>query len=159
MNHCSALEKLCRICGRPITTKPSQVKHQCRDHVDELEIVFGIDVKSDKSDMHPTHFCHPCKTVMHKKMKQGQAYQHRTLTFSDWCEHKDDCTVCEHYHRIQRGGRPRKVKNTPGRPRHTSPKYCIDHIQEVAPPKPEIVITVCEQHPFLSSNAQFVPTS
>ena len=77
-------------------------------------------------------------------------------TFQGWCVHTDDtgesgniaCTVCQHYADIQRGGRPLKPKKL-GRPPGNSPRYCIDHIREVAPQafvESGEKVSFCESH-------------
>ena len=51
---------------------------------------------------------------------------------------------------IQKGGRPKKMKCTPGRPATTSPRYCVQHIEAVAPHPlicPEDVTPhICQDH-------------
>ena len=117
MNHKDALEKLCRVCARQVVTRSVKTKHLCTDYTDKLKAVFGVVVPSDKDDTHPQYFCNACKLVLFKAFSTGKPYQHRTVVFRGWCSHTDDsCTVCQHFQTSQRGGRPKKVKNTPGRP-------------------------------------------
>ena len=57
--------------------------------------------------------------------------------------------MCEHFGVIQRGGRPRKTKNTPGRPAGISPRYCASWVRKVAPASlvpSDQTITVCQEH-------------
>ena len=148
MDHRAILEMLCRICGRTIVMKSySTNKHSCMDYQGELHRAFGITPLSDDPTIHPVHFCHACKLVLTKSTK---LYQHRTTIFEGWCIHSEvDCTICEYYSRIQRGGRPKKLKRTPGRPSYNSPKYCIEHIRGVAPTSlspPEDTIVFCDIH-------------
>ena len=66
---------------------------------------------------------------------KAQGYKHQTVLFKDWCERaSDSCSVCTHLATIQKGGRPKQVKRTPGRPQTTSPWYCIEHICAIVPP-------------------------
>ena len=154
MDHRDALEKLCRVCGRHVVTKSVKVKHLCADCVDKLETVFRISTSSDDANTHPWFFCHSCKIVLLKASSTAKSYQHRTIVFGEWCSHNEgSCSVCQHYQMLQQGGRPKKVKRMPGRPPSISPRYCIDHIRDVAPP-PLVplteAITVCEHHQHLS---------
>lgn len=136
------LEKLCRVCGRSVTTKSTKTNYPCKQHLDDLERVFGLSARMDDPDMYPTHFCHSCKRAISKA-------GHNIVQFDQWCTHEDtNCTVCEYYGTLQRGGRPPKTNRTPGRPL-ISLRYCIQHIKNVAP-KPftasDEKIAVCESH-------------
>ena len=146
MDHGVVLERLCRICARSVVYKSVHTEYPCSNHLEEIHTVFGLSVKLDDPAIHPTHFCHACKTVIHKH-KCGGSYQHRTTVFEGWCTHTEDCPICEHYSGIQRGGRPKKVKKTPGRPPNINPRSCISHIQSVAP------------SPFLPSTETVTPCS
>ncbi len=141
---------MCRVCGRLLFTKSVKTKYLCKEFLEQLHTVFGISAESDDTTIHPIHFCHACKVVIHKF---SSSYQHRTAVFEDWCSHLDDsCAVCQHFNLILRGGRPKKAKRTPGRPPTISTRYCIERIREVAPPPlipPHQPISVCEVHVHL----------
>ena len=140
------LERLCRVCGRCVTNKSVKTKYLCQNFRQELTSVFEIDIQMDDPNIHPSHFCHACKRVL---TKAGPSYNHRTAVFEGWTAHEVGCTVCEHYSRIQLGGRPPKRRRTPGRPPNMSPRYCIEHIRQVAPPPftpPDMSVQVCELH-------------
>ena len=133
MDHSGILERLCRVCGRLLVTKSVKSKYLCKDFCDQLHTVFEIEAKSDHPCIHPTHFCHACKVVVQKYTKHS--YQHRTSIFKEWCTHQEgSCCVCQHYSTFHTGGRPKKVKRTPGRPSMISIKCCIDRVREIAPP-------------------------
>ena len=111
--------------------------------------VFYISIESDSPDIHPQFFCHSCKIVQHKASSAVKQYQHMTVVFEGWCTHAEDsCQVCEHYHLLQRRGRPKKVKRTAGQPPTISPRYCVDHIREIVPPTlaPLAEVDVCTHH-------------
>lgn len=142
------LEKLCRVCGRLLATKSMKTTYLCTDFLRQLQMVFGILARLDNPSVHPSRFCHACKVVMQKY--KGK-YQHRTSVFEGWSSHTDSdgCSTCQHFQGIQRGGRPKKVKRTSGRPPAISSKYCIDWVREKAPPPllpPEEDIQVCSTH-------------
>ena len=148
MNHSAALERLCRVCGKSVTTKSVKTKYLCLKHVDALEQAFGITVNSDDPNAHPTYFCHSCKRVMDKV---GPYYQYKTVLFEGWCPHTDErhCTVCDHYKTIQRGGRPPKPARTPGRPSDISPRYLMQHVRALSASsflEPGESATVCQTH-------------
>lgn len=147
MDHSDVLERLCRVCGKCVTGKSVKTKYHCQEFLDELERVFKVSAGTDDPHMHPKHFCHSCKRII---SKAGPYYKHRTVVFEGWCAHEDNsCTVCQHFARIQRGGRPSKTNRTPGRPPTISSRYCIQHIHQVAPPpftSPDVSVRVCELH-------------
>lgn len=149
MEHSTALEKLCRVCGKCVTTKEVKAKYLCTDYQGSLEAVYGIDTTHDNPNAHPQYFCHACKNILHRSKAQG--YKHQTTPFQDWCEHdSESCSVCTHFATIQKGGRPKRVKRTPGRPQSTSPRYCIEHIRAIAP-SPSISVgdfkpQICHDH-------------
>ena len=147
MDHSDVLSKLCQICGRSVVSKAVNTKYPCSKHGEMLQRVFDLSVLSDDPSVHPTHFCHACKTVVHKFEPN---YTHRTTVFKGWCTHSEgECLVCEHYSGMQRGGRPKKVKKTPGRPPTVNPWSCISHVEAVAPPPfvpSDDSITLCSTH-------------
>lgn len=130
-----------------LTTKSVKTVYSCCDFSDDLHRVFQLAGPDDKS-IHPTHFCHACKVVVDKS--ESSHYSHRTTVFEHWGAHTEGhCTVCLHYQALQRGGRPKKTKRSCGRPPTSSPRYCIDRVQEVAPPfliLPDKHFTTCDVH-------------
>ena len=99
----------------------------------KLESIFSISVNTDDPTKHPEYFCHACKRVMDKAGSRGN-YQHRTVIFGGWSRHSGlDCTVCRQYAHAKRVERLPKVVKTPGRPSTTSPRYLVQHIQDIAP--------------------------
>ena len=141
-------------------TKSVKVKYQCSEYREELQTVFGIDTCLDSSNVHPQHFCHACKNVLHRASKAG--YQHKTDVFLAWDEHiEGNCSVCVHYDTVRKGGRPKKVCRTPGRPPNNSPRYCAENIQAIAPPS--FVLAhhthprICEEHQTIDLNELCCP--
>ena len=66
MEHSTALQKLCWVCGKCIITKSVKAKYLCTDYRDSLEAVYGIDITHDNTKAHPQYFCHACKNVLHR---------------------------------------------------------------------------------------------
>lgn len=135
MEHTDILGSLYRVCGRLLVTKSWKVS------------VFGISAASDDPTIHPSHFCHACKLVIHK-CKTG--YHHRTTAFEGWCVHKEEnCTVCDHYTTLKNPGRRKKTKHTPGWPSKTRAQQCSDWVQNIAPKpliSPDTAINICTLH-------------
>jgi len=149
MDHSVVLEKLCRVCGRSVVSKSVKTKYQCKIYLDGLKMVFGVDARQDNPLIHPQHFCHACKTVLHKATTRP--FQHLTTPFEGWCHHVEGgCTVCTHYQAIYRGGRPKTKKRTPGRPPNISHQHCITHVRTIAPPPLQLTsnegMEVCSIH-------------
>ena len=149
MAHAEALEKLCRVCGKSLVSRTVKAKHLCLAYGESLRSVFAVDITHDSSTAHPQYFCNACKIVLHKT--KSKDYEHRTVVFNEWCEHRDDsCTLCQHFESIRRGGRPKKHPHTTGRPCSDSPRYCIQHIHAIAPSAVEsvhhITPSICEEH-------------
>ena len=149
MDHSVVLEKLCRVCGRSVVSKSVKTKYQCKIYLDGLKMVFGVDARQDNPLIHPQHFCHACKTVLHKATTRP--FQHLTTPFEGWCHHVEGgCTVCTHYQAIYRGGRPKTKKRTPGRPPNISHQHCINHVRTIAPPPLQLTsnegMEVCSIH-------------
>lgn len=116
MDHRDVLERLCRICGRIAITKTMKTKYNCGEFLLELARAFGVSTEADDPNVHPEHFCHACKLILAKSTKSN-SHKHHAHTFAGWCAHSEDnCEVCEHFAGLQRGGRPKKGKRTPGRP-------------------------------------------
>ena len=149
MTHRTALERLCRVCGKSTITKSLKTKHVCSEYNESLRSVFGVDTTEDSPTAHPREFCHACQIVLRKAQSEG--YKHRTVVFEGWSEHNDSCSVCQHFELLQKGGRPKKAaQHINGRPRHDSPRYCIQHIRKVAPPAfmpaHHTDVEVCSEH-------------
>ena len=152
MAHVTALERLCRVCGKSVITK-AKTKHLCTKHSSSLKSVFSVDITQDSPTIHPQYFCHSCKTVL--KKFASSPYEHKTSVFVGWCEHRDgSCSVCQQLESIQKGGRPKKGHHTTGRPRNDSPRYCISKIRAIAPPATVSPLhskpAICEEHKLVS---------
>ena len=152
MAHATALEKLCRVCGRLVITK-AKTKYQCTEHSSSLSSVFSVDITQDSSTVHPQYFCHSCKTVLNKS--KSSEYKHKTTVFVGWSEHREgSCRVCQQLELLKKGGRPKKAGQTTGRPSNDSPRYCEKKIRAIAPSaivsplhsKPAI----CEEHKLVN---------
>ena len=63
-NHRSCLENMCRICGnRAQTAKEINNKVEpklCIKSQEKICVLFGIDIKTDDSDIHPKKLCKTC---------------------------------------------------------------------------------------------------
>lgn len=156
MDHRAVLEKLCRVCGRFVTTKSTKTKYLVQQYLGELETAFGVMAREDNPAIHPTHFCHSCKRAIPKS-------GHTNIHFNNWTPHQDSsCTVCVYFGNLIRGGRPSKSSLQLGRPPSVSPRSCILHVKSLAPSNcptlPPEKISVCERH-LTAPAAQFTVRS
>ena len=90
-NHTINLNKLCRICGGILKKPMLKTKF-----ADEIERLFGIDIKDENSEIFPNHICsmhcavfYRCRTAL----KKNEAFS--TDLFPVHFEmHSDNCKVC-----------------------------------------------------------------
>ena len=132
-----------KVCGKSVIPKSAKVKHLCSDYKHQLTSVFGIDVDSDDPSVHPRHFCHPCRLVVHKYTTATMEYRHKTVPFGDWCKHDDNsCRVCDHYSTLQKCGRLCK-RVCSGRPPGVCSRYCLEYVNKLVPDPFHPPFTVC----------------
>ena len=108
----------CRVCGRK--------RDQGRTHKSvssiafEIVSAFGVDVRQDDVDRHPTKVCTTCWNFIRKSCAydgEGHAPQTSVVPQSEWPECSDGCPLCERWHAESTAGRPRKPTTTKrGRP-------------------------------------------
>ncbi len=74
-SHSSALQELCRVCGRPLTHQ--RVAYNCKEHTQKLECTFGITVANDNRQIHPPNFCSSChrSTLTQKTVARNTTMQ------------------------------------------------------------------------------------
>ena len=103
--HQKQLANRCRVCGNNLLNKKSTKNtiYICSANQKELLLAFGIDVRQDKSTVHPQHYCNSCNTKMRQYNKTAKI-KSKMIT-AEWKEHTDGCTVCE---KFQQRGRPRR---------------------------------------------------
>ncbi len=137
--HSCALQGLCRVCGRLLTTQ--KVTYPCKDHTETLKHTFSIEVGSDNPNIHPPKLCSNCShsTLTHEKQAcGGKEYKH-AIDVVKWKEHSYDgnCQTCERYTKSRQGGRPRKSRKNRGRPTADASRRAEfnKYIQSVAAPK------------------------
>ena len=120
--HQRQLGRHCRVCGNKGATMKA-----CSDHEELLLEAFDIHTSRDSISVHPHNFCTACyqrgRRIIAAKCK-GTPY---TTNFSPavWTPHTNtegsSCQVCDRFRQQSRGGRPRKVQSTQGRPGPLSP--------------------------------------
>ena len=69
------------------------------------------------------------------------------------------CRVCEHYCKLQKGGRLKKLVHT-GRPPSISPRYYAQHVKEIASPplvEPATTISICHSHQAIDTSHLHCP--
>ena len=97
--HQEQLNKCCRVCGKRLLKAKGKMGQshifQCSENATVLLEVFGIEVSSDNSTIHPQQFCLSCNSVARRRMTaigKGQAYRGRQEVFN-WLAHEEDCAV------------------------------------------------------------------
>ena len=117
--HKQALTKLCRICAQRIKPVKKSGPKTCASYSDIIYVVYGVDIKDDKDDIHPNCICINCyrKCTNHKRRNESQVYSlykaKAQSTQQLWKEHQDmDCPTCHSYKSSMQGGRPSKHMST-----------------------------------------------
>ncbi len=135
--HSSALDGLCRVCGRLLSTQ--RATYPCKDLGNNLEHTFTINTSDDNPEIHPPKVCYNCyrSTVRHLEYDQnGREYNH-AIEVVQWKQHGHDCQTCSLYTKSRQGGRPRKSRKNRGRPTgdEITRVTLRSHISSVAAPK------------------------
>ena len=151
----SSINKYCRVCRGLLQKKKKQTQYSCAIHSEKLKETFGIDTSCD-SDIHPTHFCNTCYSVVRRQItasREGIPYRHSMVTFQ-WQAHTEEnymvssnvydivivssYQLCEHIQSISQsrgGGWNKKATKNRGRPQdQTSIPAIIRHLRAIAPP-------------------------
>ena len=62
-----------------------------------LMSTFAVDISSDSTQIHPTHYCYQCRNVMYRYIIMGEVYRDK-VTVSQWSGMLTEsaCAVCLH---------------------------------------------------------------
>lgn len=133
--HQSALQKLCRVCGKNVYKGKTARQYKCFDHQADLRETFGLDIALDSCDKHPPFFCQTCKNVIYcqkRAVTNNRDYTNR-VTVKEWEYHIEQiCEICHSPAVSALGGRPKKLKKE-GRPQIQSIPSLLKHIRDIAP--------------------------
>ena len=101
--------------------------HRCSQH-DSLLRSLGVDVSSDKAEVHPEFFCNYCYLAAKKCCNQSSQ---TPSCFIEWLPHNDThCNICD----VRcKGGRPKKCSSR-------RPSLISTHIKSVALPVPSFTL-------------------
>ena len=125
--HSKELQKYCRVCAKKMN---KGYKHLCSSSGSPLEC-FGVNVASDKCNIHLSHYCHNCHNTAKRLQKAGAE---STLQAHSWCFHDDvQCVVCNMCSPLHTVGRQKKEKKKRGRPSTESNKGIANAIIQNAP--------------------------
>ena len=125
--HSKELQKYCRVCAKKMN---KGYKHLCSSSGSPLEC-FGVNVASDKCNIHLSHYCHNCHNTAKRLQKAGAE---STLQAHSWCVHDDvQCVVCNMCSPLHTVGRQKKEKKKRGRPSTESNKGIANAIIQNAP--------------------------
>ena len=93
--HSTALENLCRICGKLLISH--RVTHCCTDYPNQLVVTFGVTITSDNPKIHPPTLCNNCYLAMREsenRQKKGKSYT-CSIHVTEWREHTiTNCCTC-----------------------------------------------------------------
>lgn len=99
----SSINKYCRVCGGGLLQKKKkQTQYSCAIHGEKLKETFGIDTSCD-SDIHPTHFCNTCYSVVGRQIttsREGIPYRHSIVTFQWQAHTEENCIVSSNVYDI-----------------------------------------------------------
>ena len=126
--HTSFLERHCRVCCKVL----GKQNHRCSQH-DSLLRSLGVDVSSDKAEVHPEFFCIYCYLAAKKCCNQSSQTPSRLI---EWLPHNDThCNICD----VRcKGGRPKKCSSRPS--------LISTHIKSVALPVPSFTLAQVLDH-------------
>ena len=117
----------CRVCAKKMN---KGYKHLCSSSGSLLEC-FGVNVASDKCNIHPSHYCHNCHNIAKRLQKAGAESTLRTHSRS---VHDDvQCEVCNMCSPLHTGGRQKKENKKRGKPSMESNKAIANAIIQNAP--------------------------
>ena len=85
--HKQCLNDVCRICGELLATPKQKVKNPrkrlCVNSQSDILLIYGLNVKDDKDDMHSTYLCNKCYFAIRniKKRQSVSSIQKARDTF------------------------------------------------------------------------------
>ena len=120
--HRQELKKHCRVCASVLGSKGYYSCTEAKNKV--LLQKLGVDVRSDCPDVHPQSFCHTCRT----KATQISEHVDSSLVLFQWQPHTPSCSVCCHFQKQKKGGRPKKMRKNRGRPSLHSAKAITNRV-------------------------------
>ena len=106
--HVTYLDHVCRVGGKKFSSLNQTVRYEASSYACQLLSAFGIDISSDKPEVHPKYVCILCQRILLRAHKESAAHcgggcgevqewtQHTRLkvaregrdkifTFSFWC--------------------------------------------------------------------------
>ena len=116
--HKQCLKDVCRICGELLATPKQKIKNPrkrlCVNSQSDILLIYGLNVKDDKDDMHSMYLCKKCYFAIRniKKRQSVSSIKKARDTFhsheAKWCSFNpafkpDQCTSCRHREEISLG--------------------------------------------------------
>lgn len=137
-SHKTALGRMCRVCGDFLNKSTHSTKpYECAAYKQQLKDTFDINIDSDHKEKHPSCFCRGCYDVIRTRNEASQnqkIYKETKKIFSKWDVHMEvACSVCDHFSKLSKGGRPKKSKGG-GRPPLVGYRSAVTHVRKIAPP-------------------------
>ena len=102
--HVHEVSRHCCICER----KTSSVSVPVSKLVDDLLVVFGVNVRTDIADVHPKRLCGSCYSVVKRFGQETECGKPREMAIAivecHACSVREACTSCDGWHAEGKGG-------------------------------------------------------
>lgn len=113
-SHAASLLHVCRVGGAALK---SLTKYSVREHSEELQACFGVDVSEDVEGVHPPNFCAVCVRVIRRyqaAVADGRRFERSGGGCGEiqvWVPHQTSgCEFCQSRMALQRGGAKKKKR-------------------------------------------------
>ena len=109
---------MCRVGGNKFSSLNQTVRYEAISYACELLSAFGINISSDKSEVHPNYVGILCQRTFLSARKESAAYcDGGCWEIQEWTQHTWlNCTLCIEQSKLKSKGRPKKST-------HTSPQH------------------------------------
>ena len=111
LSHSAEVARRCRVCGK--LKKPSFLSMKVSKVVDNLLVVFGLDVREDEEETHPTRICRSCYSTVKRFEKETVSGKPRETSIKpfEWSRCGGEiCSLCDRWRQERHGLRPGKSK-------------------------------------------------
>ena len=132
-NHQTVIASLCRVCRNRAQNR-KDIRQRIKpilatQFIDDIYILYGIDISADTIDKHATKLCKVCVQQLRHSKQSGKNNEltlngkyaqckERSEHENFWREHGDNCEVCEHSIKLSKGftkhvdtGRPKQKEH------------------------------------------------
>ena len=112
--HVTYLDHVYRVGGKKFSSLNQTVRYEASSYASELLSAFGIDISSDKPEVHPKYVCILCKRTLLRARKESVAHCGGGCgQVQEWTQHTQlNCTLCTEQSKPKSKGRPKKSTHT-----------------------------------------------